>query len=73
MAHIGVSKQAIIGSDNDILPGRRQDIFWTNVIFIQEKAFEYVVRKIVAILSRPQCVYPYCSDIVPMLMLLSIT
>ena len=28
--HICVSKLAIIGSDNDLSPGRRQAIIWTN-------------------------------------------
>ena len=28
--HIHVSKLTIIGSDNDLAPGRRQAIIWTN-------------------------------------------
>ena len=31
MTHICVSKFTIIGSDNGLLPGRRQAIIWTNV------------------------------------------
>ena len=36
MAHICVSKVTIIGSDNGLSPGRRQDIIWTNdwILFI---------------------------------------
>ena len=30
VTHTCVSKQAIIGSDNDLSPGRRQAIIWTN-------------------------------------------
>ena len=30
MTHIYVGKQIIIGSDNDLSPGRRQAIIWTN-------------------------------------------
>ena len=30
MTHICVSKLTIIGSDNDLYPGRRQAIIWTN-------------------------------------------
>ena len=30
MTHICVSKLTIIGSDNDLSPGRRQAIMWTN-------------------------------------------
>ena len=68
--HICVSKLTIIGSDNGLSPDRRQAIIWTNAgllfigplgnrnsnIFIQENAFESVVCKTAAILSRPQCV-----------------
>ena len=28
--HIGVGKSTIIGADNDLSPGRRQVIIWTN-------------------------------------------
>ena len=30
MTHICISKQTIIGSDNGLLPGRRQAFIWTN-------------------------------------------
>ena len=30
MTHICISKLTIIGSDNGLSPGRRQDIIWTN-------------------------------------------
>ena len=30
VTHVCVSKQTIIGSDNGLLPGRRQAIIWTN-------------------------------------------
>ena len=30
MTHICVNKVTIIGSDNDLSPGRRQAIIWTN-------------------------------------------
>ena len=35
--HICVSKLTIIGSDNDLSPGRRQAIIWTNdgILFIR--------------------------------------
>ena len=70
VTHICVSKQTILGSDNGLAPGRHQAIIWTNAgillirtlgtrnsyIFIQENVFENVVRKLAAILSRPQCV-----------------
>ena len=77
VTHICVSKQAIIGSENGLSPGRCQVIIWTCAgllviwtfgnklqwnlnknlyIFIQENAFENVVWKMAAILSRPQCV-----------------
>ena len=67
MTHICIGKLTIIGSDNGLSPGRRQAIISTNVEmlliwplghfnFIKENAFENVVWKKVAILSRPQCV-----------------
>ena len=78
MTHICVSKLTIIGADNGLSSGRRQVIFWTNVgmlsieplgtnfieilIEIQENAFEYVVWKMAAILSWPQCVNGVDSD-----------
>ena len=62
----------IIGSHNGLSPGRRQAIIWTNAgillirplgtnlwssdMLIQENAFEIVVCKKAAILSRPQYV-----------------
>ena len=69
VTHICVSKITIIGSYNGLSPGRHQAIIWTSVgilligpsktklhpnlyIFIQENG----VWKMVAILSRPQCV-----------------
>ena len=68
MTHICVGKLTIIGSDND-WSGRHQAIIWTNAgilligpfnrnwnIFIQENAFDYVVWKMSAIFSLPQCV-----------------
>ena len=30
MTHVCVSKLTIVGSDNGLLPGRRQAIIWTN-------------------------------------------
>ena len=70
--HICISKLTIIGSDNGLLPGQHQTCWnivnWTlgnkfqqnlnrNLyIFTEENAFEIVVRKLVAILARPQCV-----------------
>ena len=71
VTHICVGNLPIIGSDNGLSPDRRQAIIWTNAgirnkfqwnfnqnynIFIQENAFENVVWKTAAILSRPQCV-----------------
>ena len=61
VTHICVCKLTIIGSDNGLSPGRRPAIIWTNAhqnsyIFIHENALENVVRKLAAILSRPQCV-----------------
>ena len=32
--HIWVSKLTIIGSDNDLSPGRRQAIIWTNAVIL---------------------------------------
>ena len=69
VTHICVSKLTTIGSDNGLSPGRRQAIIWSNAgillnwtlettfseIFC-ENAFENVVWKTAAILSRPQCV-----------------
>ena len=64
--HICVGNVSIIGSDNGLSPARRQATIWTNVgillgtnfsdIFFQVHAFENVVSKMAAILSRPQCV-----------------
>ena len=73
MTHICVSKLTILGSDNDLSPGRRQPIIWTydeillfgqlgtnfseiliEIYIIQENGFDNVVRKMAAILSRPQ-------------------
>ena len=70
VTHICVSKHYTICSDNGLSPRRRQAIIWTNAffrwnltrnlyIFTQENAFENVVRKLTAILSRPQCVKKY--------------
>ena len=70
-AYIRVSKLTITGSDNGLLPGCHQALFWTNagilligplgtnfnvMIFIQENAFEIVVWKLADILSWPQYV-----------------
>ena len=64
MTHICVSKLTVIGSDNNLSPGRRQAIIWTSAgillirtsgtNFIQENAFENVVCEMADILSRPQ-------------------
>ena len=58
-----VSKLAIIGSDNGLLPVQLQAISWTNesieplgTNFSEINAFEMVLCQILAILSRPQCV-----------------
>ena len=71
VTHICVNKLTIIGPDNGLSPGRRQAIIWTNagilligplgtnfseILIIQENAFQNVVWKMAAILSRPQCV-----------------
>ena len=61
VTHICVNKLTVIGSDNGLSPGRRQAIIWTNagILLIgpfQENAFESVVWKTAAILSRPQWV-----------------
>ena len=48
VTHICVSKQTSIGSDNGLSSGRN------SYIFIQEIAFQNVVWKMAAILSRPQ-------------------
>ena len=71
VTHICVGKLTIIGSDNGLAPTRNQcwDIVNWNLrnklqwnlkrnsyIFIQENAFENVVWRMAAILSRPQCV-----------------
>ena len=79
VTHICVSKLTIIGSDNGLSPGRRQAIIWTNagilligpigtnfseILIIQENAFESVVCETAAILSRPQCVKMHRSIMV---------
>ena len=68
VTHICVGNLTIIGSDNDLSPGRRQVIIWTNsgiflighlsksIHFIQENAFKAIVCRMAAILSRPQYV-----------------
>ena len=71
MTHICVGNLTIIGPDNGLSPGRHQCwdiVIWTpgdklqwnlnrnSYIFVQENAFQIVVWKMVAILSRPQCV-----------------
>ena len=73
LTHICVSELIVIGSDNGLSPGWRQAIIWTNAgnivnklqwnfnwnsnIFFQENVFESVVCEMLAMLSRPQCVY----------------
>ena len=52
VAHICIGNLTIIGSDNCHLENWEQ----TSVKFIQENAYENVIRKLVAILSQPQCV-----------------
>ena len=70
VTHLCISKITSIASDNGLVPSRRQAIIWSNAgillilwnlkrnsyIFIQGNAFENVVWKKAAILSRPQCV-----------------
>ena len=71
MRHICISKLTIIVSDNGLSPGQRQAIIWTNagilligplgtnfseILIIQENAFDNVAWKMVAVLSGPQCV-----------------
>ena len=34
VTHIWVGKLTVIGSDNGLLPGRRQAIFWTNAVIL---------------------------------------
>ena len=66
-----VGKLTIIGSDNGLLPGRRQVIIWTNAVILLivplGTNFNEILSKIytnacengvnmAAILSRPQCV-----------------
>ena len=70
--HICVGKLSIIGSDNGLLPGRRQAIIRTSVgilltgplgtnfseilIEIHKFSFKKIHFKMADILSRPQCV-----------------
>ena len=72
VTHICVGNLTIIGSENGLLPDRRQAIIWANAgillirpqwncnrysnIFIQEKASENIVCEMASIWSRPQCV-----------------
>ena len=72
VTHICVGDLTIIGSDNGLTPGQHQSTIWTNAGIllirtlgnlkrnsytpIKENAFENVVWKMAAILSRPQCV-----------------
>ena len=74
VTHICVGKLTIIGSNNGLLPERRQAIIWTNAgilliglqwninrnsnIFIEENTFENVVCEMLFISYRPQCVNP---------------
>ena len=55
--HLCVSKLTMIGSDNGLLPGRRQAIIWTNAgRNAARNAFENIIWKVAAILSWPQFV-----------------
>ena len=75
--YICVGNLTTVGSDNGLSPGRRQAIFWTNVVILligtlgrnfseisiqihtlslKNNAYENIVFKMAAILSRPQCV-----------------
>ena len=56
---LNVQRQAIIWTNAGILWIRPWGNFHQNtIIFIQENAFQNVVRKMVAILPQPQCVNP---------------
>ena len=68
MTHVCVSTLTIIGSDNDLSPGRRRTVTWTNVGILLigllgtnfneiliENPFENVI-KMAAISSRLECV-----------------
>ena len=68
MTHICVGKLTIIGSDNGLLPGRRQAIICTNAGILRTNFNEilieiYTIWKMAAILSRPQCVKDHFSGI----------
>ena len=61
--HICVGKLTIIGSDNGLLPGRRQAIVWTSagMLLIGPKeqtwnALENVICEMASTLSQTQCV-----------------
>ena len=63
--HICFGKLIIIGSDNGLAPNIvnwtlgnkfQWNLNWNLYIFIQENAFDNVVWKMAAILSRPHCV-----------------
>ena len=57
VTHICVGNPTIIGSDNGLAPGRCQwNPYRNSYILILEKAFENVIMKTAAILSRPQYV-----------------
>ena len=71
MTHICISKLTIIGSDNGLLPGRRQAIIWTNAgilligslgtnfneifIGIQTFSFKKMHLKMLSVKWRPFC------------------
>ena len=73
VTHICVSKLNIIGSDNGLVPTRRQcwnflnwtpgnKLYWNSnrnsCIFIHKSPLDNVVWKMATILSQPQCVNP---------------
>ena len=43
MTHVCVRKLTTIGSDNGLVPGRRQDIIWTNagILFIEQTSMKF--------------------------------
>ena len=54
VTHISVSKLTIIGSDNDLAPGRRQAIIWTNagILLIQ-----YLGKKLLCNLKQNSYIF----------------
>ena len=52
MTHICVSELSIIGSDNGLLPGRRQAIIWSNAGILLNETLEANFSEILSKISK---------------------